>query len=128
MLRERKRERKEIAELGIPIAKPGDEVVWNDPKLKTSFISNPFISRLKGRATLEQTLAYNLYFDDLTKKWKPLSDLTISTVKNLGRYYTADPEAPVVQSDLYMRLTAKHELRTNDLDVIAKLQQLIDMY
>ena len=128
MSRERKRERKEVIEPGIPIAKPGDEVIWNDPKLKTSFISNPFISRLKGSATLDQMLAYNLYFDDITQKWKPLSDLAISTVKNLGRYYTADPEAPTEQSDLYMRLTAKHELRTNDLDVIAKLQELIDMY
>lgn len=128
MTRKRERERKEIAEKGIPIAEPGAEVIWNDPKLKTSFISNPFISRLKGRATLEQTLAYNLYFDDLTKKWKPLSDLTISTVKNLGRFYTADPEAPVVQSDLHLRISNKHELRTKDLDLAVLIQQLIDMY
>jgi len=125
MSRERKRERKEIIERGIPIAEPGAEIVWNDPKLKTSFISKPFVSRLKGRAFLEQMLAYNLYYDDLTKKWKPLSDITISTVKNLGRYYTADPEVPIVQSDLNLRITEKHELRTKDLELKDLLQSVI---
>ena len=128
MSRERKRVRKEIAEKGIPIAEAGAEVIWNDPKLKTSFISNPFISRLKGHATLEQMLAYNLYYDDLTKKWKPLSDITISTVKNLARFYTADPEPPEVQSDLPLRITDKHELRTIDSALAILIQQLIDMY
>jgi len=128
MERKRKRLAKELKEKGIPVAEAGQEVVWNDAFLKVPFISNPFITRLKGRAELNQALAYNLYFDDLEKKWKPLSDITISTVKNLGRYYTGDPTPPEVQSDLHMRITNKHELRTKDTDLATLIQTLIDMY
>ena len=128
MSRERKRETKESAEKGIPIAEPGAEVIFDDIILKSPFISNPFISRLKGRAFLEQSLSYNLYFDDLTQKWKPLSDVTISTVKNLGRYYPTDPTPPTALSDLHLRITDKHELRSKDSDLAVLIQTLIDMY
>ncbi len=114
MPRERKRKANEPIQKGIPIAEPGSEVIFNDPVLKSPFISNPFISRLKGRAFLEQSLAYNLYFDDLTQKWKPLSDISISTVKNLGRYYPSDPTPPTNISDLPLRINNMHELMVND--------------
>jgi len=125
MERKRKRERDVPIEKGLPIAKAGQEVIWIDPKLKVPFVSNPFITRLKGKATLDMMLAYNLYFDDLTQKWKPLSDITISTVKNLGRFYTADPDTPIEQSDLPMRITDKHELRTKDMDLKTLLESVI---
>jgi len=135
MERKRKRKADEPIEKGIPIALPGAEVVWNDPKLKIPFVSNPFISRLKGKAVLDMMLAFNLYYDDLKQKWQPLSDITISTVKNLGRYYTDDPEAPTEQSDLPLRIDNKHALHTFDsylggklTDTNTKLQTLIDMY
>ncbi|HEC40876.1 hypothetical protein LCGC14_0876540 [marine sediment metagenome] len=124
MSRERKRKAKEPIEKGIPIAEPGAEIIFNDPVLKTPFISNPFISRLKGRAFLEQTLAYNLYFDDLTKKWKVLSDISISTVKNLARYYPTDPTPPTVISDLPLRLNTFHELMVNDEVSITSLNTM----
>ncbi len=117
MSRERKRKAKESIEKGIPIAEPGAEIIFNDPVLKSPFISNPFMSRLKGRAFLEQMLAYNLYFDDLTKKWKPLSDITISTVKNLGRYYPTNPTPPSILSDLPMRINAEQHLMVQDQNV-----------
>lgn len=128
MSRERKRKAIEPIEKGIPIAAPGAEVIFDDVALKSPFISNPFISRLKGRAFLEQSLAYNLYFDDLTQKWKPLSDITISTVKNLGRFYPTDPTPPTALSDLHLRITDKHELRSKDTDLAVLMQTLIDMY
>ena len=115
MPRERKRKANEPIQKGIPIAEPGSEVIFNDPVLKSPFISNPFISRLKGRAYLEQCLAYNLYFDDLTQKWKPLSDISISTVKNLARFYPTDPPPPTVLSDLPLRLNEYHELEVIDV-------------
>jgi len=119
---------KEPKEKGIPVAEIGAEIIWNDDKLKVPFISNPFITRLKGNATLGQVLAYNLYYDDLKKKWQVLSDITISTVKNLARYYTDDPDAPTEQSDLPLRITNKHELHTKDTDLATLIQTLIDMY
>ncbi len=132
MSRERKRKAKEPIEKGIPIADPGAEIIFNDPILKSPFISNPFMSRLKGRAFLEQMIAYNLYFDDLTQKWKPLSDISISTVKNLARYYPTDPDPPTMLSDLPLRLNEYHELEVIDIlnkntlnEVKVKLDTLI---
>ncbi|GAH33220.1 unnamed protein product, partial [marine sediment metagenome] len=37
-------------------------------------------------------------------------------------------EVSEVQSDLPLRITEKHELRTKDLDLAVLIQQLIDMY
>lgn len=128
MPRKRERERGKPIEKGIAVADVGQDVVWDDFYLKVPFSSNPFITRLRGQAILNQALSYNLYWDDLAQRWKPLTDITISTAKILARYYPTDPEAPTELSDLPMRITDKHELRTKDTDLAALIQTLIEMY
>ena len=70
-MNERERERDEPIKKGVALAPIGSDVIWDDPKLKVPFSSNPFISRMKGSAVLDMVLSFGLYYNELTKKWTP---------------------------------------------------------
>jgi len=75
---ERERKRDEIKKKGIPIAEIGSDVIWDDPKLKVPFTSNPFISRMKGSPELNMAISFGLYYNELAKKWMPITSATMT--------------------------------------------------
>lgn len=122
MSRERKRERDEPKDKGVPVAPVGSDVIWDDLKLRVPFSSNPFITRMKGSAVLNMSLSFGLYYNELTKRWAPLTSATISEALIKARYYAVNPDALTLLSDNPLRTTNIQELMVKDTDLETKLE------
>jgi len=118
MSEKRERERAEVKEKGIPIADLGAEVIFDDLRLKVPFSSIPFISKMKGRAFLEQTLSYGLYFNELTQKWTPITATTMGEALVKGRYYPTPPSTLTELSDNPLRSDNAQNLMTVNPDFV----------
>lgn len=114
MEKKRERKRAEITEKGIPVAEVDDDVIWDDLKLRVPFTSKPFISRLRGKARLDMVLSYGLYFNELTKKWTPLTAASIGEALCKARYYPTAPSDLTELSDNPLMMDNKHQLRIYD--------------
>ena len=102
-MNERERERDEPIKKGVPLADIGGDVIWDDPKLRVPFSSNPFISRMKGSAVLNMALSFGLYYNELTKKWAPITSATMTESLIKGRYYAVAPDPLTLLSDNPLR-------------------------
>jgi len=112
---ERERERDKIKKKGIPIAEIGADVIWDDEKLKVPFTSNPFISRMKGSAILNMALSFGLYYNELTKKWMPITSSAMTAEALKSRYYPTPPDALSELSDNPLRSNDSQHLLVNDV-------------
>lgn len=114
-----KRERKRIEPIkkGIPIASIGADVIWDDEKLRVPFSSNPFISRMKGKAELQMALSFGLYYNELTKKWSPITSTTMTEALIKARYYPTPPDPLTELSDNKLRTNDEQELMVVNKDV-----------
>ena len=114
---ERERERDKIKKKGIPIAEIGADVIWDDPKLKVPFTSNPFISRMKGSAILNMAISFGLYYNELAKKWMPITSATMTESMVKSRFYPEAPDGLTELSDNPMRSDANQNLMVVNKDV-----------
>lgn len=114
LTRKRKTKRDKAVKEGIPVAKLGAEFEWIDDKLKVGLEAYPTFKRPLGKAEINMMLALNMYYDDITKKWKVMDSLDISTVKNLARFYLSDPPALTTDVFEYMRIDKNHRLECVD--------------
>lgn len=127
MNRERKRIRDKPKKKGIPLADIGSDVIWDDPKLKVPFSSNPYISRMKGSAVLNMALSFGLYYNELTGKWSPITSATMTESLIKARYYASTPDVLTELSDNPLRSTNSQELMVKDTvleNILNKLKYL----
>ena len=113
--RKRKRVRDKALKEGIPVAKLGAEFEWIDERLKVGLEAYPTFKRPLGKAEMAMVLSLGLYYNDITKKWEPLSAIDISTVRNQARFYSVNP--PDLTTDVYdnMRIDKNQNLLCNDV-------------
>lgn len=119
--RTRKRVKQKAVSAILPVARLGAEFEFTDERLKISLESFPVPKRLISKASLDMVLALNMYYDDIQKKFVPLSAVDISTVRNDARYYTAAPPLLIVNQYAPMRITNAQELMVSDAVAIAYL-------
>lgn len=126
-MRRRKRitKRDEAVKEGIPVAKLGAEFEWIDEKLKVGLEAYPTFKRPLGKAEISMMLALNMYYDDITEKWKVMDSIDISTVKNLARYYLSAPPALTTDQFAYMRLDKNQRLEVKDVGVNSTMESTI---
>jgi len=128
---ERERKRDEIKKKGIPIAEIGADVIWDDPKLKVPFTSYPFISRMKGSAILNMAISFGLYYNELAKKWMPITSATMTESLIKARYYPEAPDGltelsdnPLIMSNDYKLLVSDSGVRANTLAIKVQTDKL----
>lgn len=114
MSRTRKRIAVQPKRKGIPVAILGEPFEWTDSKLKIALESYSGFKRLAGDARLSMVLSLGMYYDDVLKKWLPLSSAAIATVQTQARYYTATPPALTINGFYDLRMSNAQELLVKD--------------
>lgn len=109
-MRNRLRKKKKSESRVLPVARLGGSFEFTDDKIRIGLESYPVPKRLISKAELTMVLALNMYYDDIQKKFVPLSAVDISTVRNEGRYYTAEPPLLITNQFAPMRINNAQKL------------------